>query len=688
MFSNDLIKVLETLSNKELISLNEMLTENMSIALGDNVNYTPLFKRFPEDVPDHNQYLSERIVGYLESECGIIENARLLSCGHLINTETFDITKFGACPICQCQVNDIEIKEPVKRKKLREKTKLKLISLAKSDEIITVFKNLVSSNTSISESDKEDLKSILFSHKDELIEYFPETIPHKEILATVSEIVLEQFHDYNFLTKSIKTSTDVLRIATALSGGDVSLATNTLFKKFKRKERKFLLSSLENCKNIQEDMLRYKYNWIRLGEILHPGEYKKRFPKALNSFKILRNDVKIETFNSKTEELCSQKSFVELAKHLKTRPSELARRLDYIVTNTQEKGSENVINVFSEVVEKIPTTVLLQVMSNFKIRSSKEKDIRIIIPKGNVCKVKVLEEKREPIKKGISSSVIDIIKTELTQRFSNLPSLGKVYVDDNLRNYVVPFSQRSASKALSTITRGSQVNLTNENTVRMFLYWKEGDGTGRIDVDLSAVMYDEKWNYKDHLSFTNLKGLDCAHSGDVQSAPNGAAEFIDINKKSLLEHGVRYVMMSVNSWTGQSFNKMPEAFAGVMGRKSPKSGEIFEPKTVKQKYDLSTDTKVSIPLILDLKENKMIWADIALNNQAKFNSVESHKENAILMGKAITNLLKFKTNIYDLLELHILSRGEMVDKKEKADIVFSEENIPFETERIMSEFLV
>lgn len=58
--------------------------------------------------------------------------------------------------------------------------------------------------------------------------------------------------------KYFKTATDVLRLAVALSEGDVSLASSVRFKKFNRAERRFLLGLLEQCGNITEDMLRYK----------------------------------------------------------------------------------------------------------------------------------------------------------------------------------------------------------------------------------------------------------------------------------------------------------------------------------------------------------------------------------------------------------------------------------------------
>lgn len=684
-FTPKLIKQLETLNIVTLTEFNNFIVGELTNMVGANVTYKPLFRNFPEDVPNVWDYTLDRIIGHLESIFDLTENAKLLSCGHLINTEAFDMSNFGACPICQMRINDNELLPSKERSKLKTKIKLKTIDFGYENDILDLFKNLISSKTSISESDVEDITDIFVDNKDSIVNYIPNEIPHKEVLALISSLTLKHLDNFDFLKDRIKTSTDVLRIATALSDGDVSLANNTKFNKFKRKERKFLLTMLENCNNITEDMLRYKNNWIRLGEILHPGEFKKCFPKSFQAFSVLRNNEKFKTFNSNSESYIKVKNFVGLTKHLTQRPSELARRLDFILSNVND--IQSVITIFKTCVDKVSTTVLLQVMSNFKIRSTDDKNIRIIMPKGSLAKVKVLDETRPTIPSEISTNVINVIKDELTIRFGKLDKLGNVYLDENLKDYMVPASQRSASKALITIPRGSQVKMTNDNTIRMFCYWKEPKNI-RTDVDLSAVMFDKDWNKTAHISFTNYEGDGCTHSGDIQSAPKGAAEFIDINKSTCLENGVRYIAMNIYAFTEQPFVEMPECFAGIMGRKSSKSGEIFEPKTVKQKFDVGADTCCAIPLILDLVENKMIWCDLSLKSNARRSiMIESNVNNVRLMCKALSKFVDFKTTIYELLELHIKARGILVENKKDADLVFSEKTIPTQLDDIMANYL-
>lgn len=683
----ELVRAIQSVSKDEIKELNSFMEKKLSKLVGAHVKYNPLFRNFPEDVPDTFEYYIERVVAHFESVLGLTEDAKLLSCGHLIDIEKWDMSNLGACPICQCQLKDEELLPSKKREKLDDKIKkLRTLDLAMDGEIFEVFKNLLSSATSISEQDKEDITSVFESHKDEIKNHFPERIPHKEVLSFVSALVLKNLEDFSFMAGRVKTATDVLRIAVALSGGDVSLAQAGKFIKFKKRERRFILTLLEGCSNMKEDMTRHEKMWLRLGEILHPGEYMARFPKSYEAFYAIRNGEKIETFNSKTEKFMSEGDLTGLCVHLKDRPSEMARRLDFILSSSDSAQRKYALNIFKSVTEKIPTPLLLQVMANFRIRSSKNKDMRIVMPKGSLAKVKFLEEKRKPLSTEIRDEVCSVISEELVRRFSSLPNIGKVFVGPELSECVIPSSQRSASKALVTITRGSRIPMSDENIIRMFAYWKEPTGV-TTDVDLSAILFDSEWNFKDHLSYTNYHSYNSVHSGDIQSAPNGAAEFIDIDRKTCIENGVRYVAMNVYCFTGQPFVDMPESFAGVMGRKKPKSGEIFEPKTVKQKFDVSADSAVAIPLILDLIENKMIWCDLSLKSSGRYLNVESNKGNVRLMCKAMSRFADFKPNIKELIDMHVKARGEAVGSQEEADVIFTGESIPKQLDEIMAEFL-
>ena len=176
-------------------------------------------------------------------------------------------------------------------------------------------------------------------------------------------------------------------------------------------------------------------------------------------------------------------------------------------------------------------------------------------------------------------------------------------------------------------------------------------------------------------------------SGDITDAPKGASEFIDINRKSFIDCKGRYLVMNVYSYTGQKFSEIPECFAGCMIRQKPKSGEIYEPKTVKDKFDLSVEATTSVPLIFDLVENEIIWCDMAIGGAQRYDMIETKQTGIVAVGKALTNLPK--PNLYELFTLHAQARGKIVKSKKQADVVFSiDEGItPFDIEEITSKYL-
>lgn len=583
--------------------------------------------------------------------------------------------------------------QKIERLPLSEKVKYDVINLGNLMDFESIFATILSGNTSISESDKEIIVSFVKGFGDKIVSLIPENIPMKENLGVIAAAMLEHTCSAGYLSKCIKTPTDVLRVAVSLSKGDVSLAANCKFASFNRKTRRFLLSLLESANNLEEDMLKYKNVWIKLGERLHPGEFKSQYPKTFVAFRKLRQNEKIETFSSNVENAIAKKQIKSAIKLLKQRPGYFARRLDHIFRVSPD-GGEAASQEFIKVAGNIATPVLLQVINHFEHRNLL--DYRPIFPKGQLAKIQVLNGKLPELNSKITNTLIKNIKNVLVSRFSNQEKLGKVYLDPKLSQYNVPFSQRSASKALKTIVRGSKIDLDGDyDTIRFFIWWKNMSANdpgayfnGRVDIDLSADILDENFNSVSHICYYDLRNTYGCHSGDITDAPNGASEFIDISMDKVLESGGRYVVMCINAFTSTPFCNLPECFAGFMGRSMPNSGGIYEPKTVKNKFDVASDANISIPLIIDCLERKVIWVDLALKARPMFsNNIGNNRNNIGLVCKAMVNLKK--PNLYDLFALHAKGRGKLVDNIKEADTIFSEDKgiTPYDLDKVSAEFL-
>jgi hypothetical protein len=657
-FSHELIHAVRTLSKEQFEALYDGLIAELKVLAGAHVQYKPMFPGFPKQVMQ-------------EEEVGIYRSA-------IYHYLTYNLPEYAS----------------VDRPPLTDELNLKVIDLGSQAEFHTLIRQLIQANGSISKADKEDIDAAIECvDAMELEVILPSEIPFKENVGfVVASLLKHEKAHITLISRYFKTATDVLRLAVAWSEGDVSLAEATRFRKFKRRERRLLLGLLEQCVPITEDMLRYKERWIRLGEILHPSEYKHRFIRCAEAFDILRNNKPFTTFNGSVELAFQYPNVWTLIELLVQRPGEFARRLDQLLRLTEY--TEYVVLAFGEVIDQVATPVLLQVKNHFA-RRHEPRELRVFFPKGNVAKAFAVPDTLPEIDAAACEDIVLLCERVLIERFSALPPLGKVYVDTQLQDYLVPFSQRSASKSLHTIVRGSRVPMMEGDTIRFFSWWKEGivDGnaTGRVDIDLSAVMYDHNWQYVEHISYTNLRSskYQAVHSGDIVSAPQGACEFIDLHLPSIVNYGGRYIVATLHSYTNQPYCNLPECFVGWMMRKKPGSGEIFEPSTVVNKIDVTADTQIAIPVILDLVERTVIWSDVSLTRNPQYhNNVEGNQGGMVLMGKAMTALRK--PNLYELFMLHAKERGELVNTADQAEAIFSVEKgvTPYDIERIMAEYMV
>ena len=560
----------------------------------------------------------------------------------------------------------------------------KVIGLGSQHDFEGIFAQLVGSKTSLSQSDKDDVSWFVAQYREDIGRLIPPLIPAKETWAFLgSELIKKAPGAWRLISAQAGNATDILRLAVGLSGGDVSFAVPARFVAFDRRSRREILGSLEQMDNVIEDMMRWKERWKRLGEKLHPGDYRDRYVKACAAFAALRNNSPKVTFNSKVETLLEAKD-VEAAAHLlSSRPGDFARRLDHLLRLSS--SPEMVLQAFRGRAEKVSTPVLLQMLAHYRGRDD-AKALRVFFPKGIVAKAFTKPSNLAALPPGIASQAAEICEKVLLARFAALPPMGRCYLDPALRDYMVPMAQRSASKALRTLARGSRVGLPAQPVLRFFIWWK--NGKGRTDIDLSAAMFGGDFKHVSDIAFYNLRDSGGCHSGDIVDAPQGASEFIDISIPQLVCHKIRYVAMVITSYTEQPFCDLPECFAGWMARENPASGEVYEPKTVQDVVDISSDTRFCIPVIFDIAERKAIWTDLGIRN-------DPHASNTVILNeKRLKSMLRAmvelrKPDLFTLISLHIKARGTPVSSPQDANMVFSvgQGVTPFDLDTIRADYL-
>lgn len=576
-----------------------------------------------------------------------------------------------------------------------EHAEFRPIKLVTEPEFKQIFTKLVSVNVALAPGDRDLVEWFVKWYGHDLP--MPKRVPFKETLCLLASFGLDV---------PVKTTTDVLRIARFISGGDISLPSvpklpkqkedkatlATIAERFakgfgvqfrnrresqiqqrekfkfahvRRSSRRYLLSLLERTNLDTSEMEQRREQWIRLAEVLHPGEYRHTFPRTFAAFQALRNQSpRIRSYFAQVD-LAFDAGDLELALELlASRPGEFARRIDWFLrTYKHSEDLERVLERFKDVSPRISSKVLLELYGHLygRLRSKKR---RVSLKRGS--KMKTLET-LPPLNEAHVLRVQEIILKSLGDLFRTLPPLGKVWIDERLKGVVLPSNMRSMNKGLVTFTRGTRIPFrADAGTVRAFVHWYDKDGIE--DIDLSAGFFDEGFVQLGHISYTNLKEtkLGSCHSGDIRHRKGSCAEYIDIDIEKALTQAARYVTMHVYNFNARSLESLSECKFGLMERKYPDSNEIFEPRTVSNAVNLKNQSTTVLLCAIDLLDKSYLWLDVEMDRALAYVENTFSSTSEILSAILDPNRL----SVYDLLKLHVEVRGTQVEEPAEADVQF------------------
>lgn len=546
-----------------------------------------------------------------------------------------------------------------------ENTDFKVIRLGDESEFKNLFSKIVSINQSLTEEDKSIVAWFIDNYGAENLP-LPVSIPFKETLCILAA---------KQMNVPVTDVTDVLRVAVYLSGGDLSLPSTDPepFRNFKRSERRFLMELLSRTNLSTSDMQRKAGRWIRLGEKLHPGEFANKYPKVVEAFRQVREQPvgdasvftgkgreKLRTFNGSVD-LAFARSFRSGIDVLATRPGEFARRVDWML-RTEPREADHILSTFHHIGGKISSKVLFEMHAHFE-RRLKADAPRTIRLKSKRAKMKVLPS-LPALPVDMVEAVQETVMAVLTERVAKQPKLGKVWIDERLKDVPVPFSMRSINAGVKTYVRGTRIPFrADAEVIRPFIHWF--DEEGNEDLDLSAGLYDENLVSVAHISWTCLKELGCCHSGDIRQRKGPCAEYVDIPVKKVLERGVRYALIQVYNYQQRPMHTLKDCVFGLMERENAVANEIFVPKTISNCIGLANEGNSVTVCIIDLLKHEYIWAD------TESDSLPTLESSRGVNGNILVDLIKgSKMSVYDLLLLHAKGRGQQVKTAAEADVKF------------------
>ncbi|MGV9267717.1 MXAN_6230/SCO0854 family RING domain-containing protein [Kitasatospora sp. NPDC003701] len=684
-----------------LAEAGQALLRRLDGLTGFDRRHRPLFSAFPGGVPDHaHGYYSAQVRAFLVNRpdqlCAVCERAgaefgvgALAPCAHLLCGGCHDELEIHddgrACPLCGTPIaagRHLPLDAKSVRNAARERGSdalLRPLRLAEGTDPAALAaaeaRRLLARRTPLDPQDREDLALLLDLVPGDPADWLPPDIPVRESRATVLAALLRRDRESArpLLADRLTTATDVLRLIWAWSGVEPDLLPATAeglrLRSLPRPLRRDLLAVLDALPvgTVAEDLGRHRQAWLRAGELLHPYEYRDRFPYAAAAFAVLRQSdldlhglgpqlreapaplrvdatpaghtrLAVSTFAAEVERALAAGEVPAAVRLLARRPGELVRRLHHLlrVHASWHPGEPLPADLeggaLPAALRKVAPGPLLGAYG--RLRAPREiGERRLYFPRGRVALAHARDDWGTVVPAELSAPVCALIEAELLRRAGQHERFELAVLDEGLADLVVPFAERASARTLVAVPRGSVQRLPDGGRVRLFLHWTQ-QPRQRVDLDLSVALYDDRWEFTGLCDYTRLvHGANAAvHSGDFTSAPppHGATEFVDLDLPALAAGGARYAVVVVFSYNDIPFEELADAFAGFMeldaGTAARRHGGRFHPAAVRQRLDLSGDAKVCVPMIVDLARRSYTWTDLNTSASGGFHDVWRYRD--------------------------------------------------------------
>lgn len=667
-------KVMES-DGEEVISLfKDFVFPMIKETLGDK-EYKTLYPNFPEGVTEDNVDLDMYV---------------LLHDSYLVTYEDLGIEDANRLDVLKSKV--VSMRE---------------LNLVTDKELLVLAKQLLESNIVLSESDKRDLFTVLDFFNNTAVSDLMEVADIK-IKETMIEVAV-YLGSRGLASPSLKTATDVLRLIAEMSDSKLN-RKHIEFKTFNRQEVRMIVTNLEVIGFLKDDMNTYKKVWKRFFKLFGSRVKLEKYPKVKDAVNYLFGDAQHTTVGHKlSQSLLDFKASHELSipeqmnaldsllEVYKKRSGVFARNLLTLISESNDLKVNNsdkyIVQQFLSVADGVNSRIIYQLLDRVK---NMLKDGRFVVVSGKLVSL----EENKVISEEVLTYLEEQLTNELIRRASKKESMGLVYVDESLKNIAFTTSQKDTNETLHPMTRGSKIPLLEGSEVlRLFVYWENTQE--RVDIDSSFTFFNDSFEQKEEIAYYtrhSLRNGAIKHSGDVQTAPNGAIEYVDLDLALLAKHSnydLRYALMHIHSYTQDTFNNM-NVRAGVMQltKEEAKHEKLFKSSAVTYMFDLTSESTSNNPLAFDLVNKELIWLDASFKDIVGINNASNS-----IREQGIVPYLQYIVNkdfisVYDVLKLNAQSRGVMLSEKPDDTILehvkvfdkVSDEN-PLNLAELISEFV-
>lgn len=411
---------------------------------------------------------------------------------------------------------------------------------------------------------------------------------------------------------TLNDATDVLRLAAAMSGQDVALRETVSFRSFKRDERRFLLSLLDDTKNLRADMAARPQLFKRMLARLHPGDFK--FMQVKQAYDALFKG-ELQGFNSLVEgklAMSDDSVIVDLA----ARPGEYVRRLHKLYASFGMKA----VHAFAPLAAKLTTLQLLKLQGY--VRGINEREKLIFPPKGNWTKAKVVDNEKKLFSHQALAGLQASLNGELARRMAQAFPDG-VNADPKLSDVKL----QTNDQELAPYGRGTSFPIPEDVTfIRTASYWA-CKSAGSVWFDNGVNFFDENWQSMGACCWNANQFEGAAFSGDPTNSKDmagRACQMIDLYPKKLAARGVRYAVWNVLCFSHIAFDEANDVLATLQWGADAQTGKLYEPARAQMVFPLRGKAMTKYVAYLDLAENRLVYMDAnfkgkvesAVNNSA------------------------------------------------------------------------
>lgn len=492
----------------------------------------------------------------------------------------------------------------------------RILNLAQKDTLENIQSELMKSTSRWSDNQIEFAKTLFEITKSDRLNFNDFNFKGNAVL------LASQLYYNNNKNIIFSNPKDVLRFAGYLSDQVSDLRVIKNFSNFKRKDRKFLVESLNHFnEELLDEVTKNVKLWKNFFRKVHPGDYTKA-TNVIAAYSSLYNKT-YTTDNSSVEFLIKQKDKA-IFEHMKQRPGDFARRLHKLYSVFGNVAFEE----FSSIAPQLQTSTLVKLKSYFQTANTRSNFI--YAPNGDWSNAKISVNNKSIVHPNDVEYLFENIETIVKERLLKMNPEGF-----NVSESSKAVKLQGNNQKLAAYGRGTEFIIPdNVKFIRTASFWKHKAQTHQNTwFDNGFNFFDSDWDSLNAICWNNEIALNKAavFSGDPTNSKDlegRGCQMIDLYPDKLLKAGVRYAVWSVLCYSGVRFSEADEVLATLQWGEEPQKNKLYEPSRAQMVFPIKDTALTKYVAYIDLVERKLIYMDANLPSSiqsALFNSAKLTK---------------------------------------------------------------